>query len=194
MLLNRTDLSIDESWNKRPILTKVDNPGWDSKWLSVVFVAILTWHHYIVPINVAISPNRTLLCGVSSSVLQGTHTSIHPLPRPREEASITDPKDASQTRGVARRIIAALRARRAPSDIIHTLDLPTTSLEVASSVLRNSLMIFSSNSSGIFEMWALQMLGVAVEVFRYVMLFALLVGLPIICLHLESRLAMPYMN
>lgn len=121
---------------------------------------------YIVPVNVALSPCRTLLCSISSSAQQITHTSIHILPRRREEASSTDTQ--SPGKATAYRVVAALRTRKAAFDVVHALTLPTTSAELLSSTLCHSLTILASQSTAPADAWILQILGVALEVFRYV--------------------------
>lgn len=119
---------------------------------------------YAVPVSVALSPNEALLTCVSSHLL-GSHTAVQVLPRRVSGglASIT----ASHLHGdLSRQLVAAIRARYSPSDVVHALSLPTLPPEVAVNTLYNAFAIMEADSYGLMDVWTMELLGVATEVYK----------------------------
>lgn len=117
-----------------------------------------------MPVSVALSPNEALLSCISSHLLGG-QTSVQALPRRVSGglASIT----ASHLHGdLARQLVAAIRSRNSPSDIMHALSTPTLPLEIAVNTLYNTFAFTEGNSDGLMEMWTPELLGIATEVYR----------------------------
>ncbi|KAI0780677.1 hypothetical protein BD413DRAFT_463229 [Trametes elegans] len=145
-VLKLPDLTASEDWDSVPILSHVDHGNVD------------------VPVSVALSPNEALLSCVTSPLL-GAHTSVQALPRRVSGglASIT----AGHLHGdLARQLVAALRARRSPSDIVHALAMPTLPQDAAAGTLCAALATMGADSHGLMEMWTAELLGVATEMYN----------------------------
>lgn len=59
-------------------------------------------------------------------------------------------------------------SRESPSDIIHILSQPSTSLQSVVAALYHTLCTLAANAHGLAEMWLIEMLGVITEVYLYV--------------------------
>ncbi|KAI0333503.1 hypothetical protein GY45DRAFT_1319460 [Cubamyces sp. BRFM 1775] len=146
-VLKLPDLTVNEDWDSVPIRSHVDYGNID------------------VPVSVALSPNEALLTCISSHLL-GSHTSVQVLPRRVSGglASIT----ASHLHGdLSRQLVAAIRARYSPSDVVHALSLPTLPPEVAVNTLYNAFAIMEADSYGLMDVWTMELLGVATEVYNF---------------------------
>ncbi|KAI0636718.1 hypothetical protein C8Q77DRAFT_1051073 [Trametes polyzona] len=144
-LLKPSDLTTSEDWDSMPMHSHVDHGNID------------------VPVSVALSPNEALVSCASSHLL-GAHTSVQVLPRRVSGglASIT----ASHLHGdLARQLVAAIRSRNSPSDVIHALSMPTLPSEVAVNTLYNTFVFMENDSYGLMEMWTSELVGIATEVY-----------------------------
>ncbi|KAI9057915.1 hypothetical protein FKP32DRAFT_1582820 [Trametes sanguinea] len=145
-VLKLPDLTANEEWDSVPMRSHVDHGNVD------------------VPVSVALSPNEALLTCISTHLL-GSHMSVQVLPRRVSGglASIT----ASHLHGdLSRLLVAAIRSRYSPSDIVHALAMPTLPLEVVVNTLYNTFAIMESDSYGLMEMWTAELLGVATEIYK----------------------------
>ncbi len=118
---------------------------------------------YVVPVSVALSPNDTLICCISSPFL-GSHQSIQILPR-RVSG------DGSLALGTlqgdfSKHLVAAIHARYSPSDIVHALAAPSLPTQATVETLHKTLTTMETDSYGHMEMWIADILGVAAEVYR----------------------------
>ncbi|KAI0819541.1 hypothetical protein BC628DRAFT_1525877 [Trametes gibbosa] len=144
-VLKLPELTASEDWDSVPLRSHADYGNVD------------------VPVSVALSPNEALLSCISSHLLGG-QTSVQALPRRVSGglASIT----ASHLHGdLARQLVAAIRSRNSPSDIMHALSTPTLPLEIAVNTLYNTFAFTEGNSDGLMEMWTPELLGIATEVY-----------------------------
>ncbi|KAI0647318.1 hypothetical protein C8Q79DRAFT_908461 [Trametes meyenii] len=144
-VLKLPDLTTSEDWDSIPLHSHADHGNVD------------------VPVSVALSPNEALISCVSSHLL-GSHVSIQALPRRVSGglASIT----ASHLHGdLSRQLVAAIHARYSPSDIVHALAVPTLPADIAVNTLYNALATMEADSNGLTEMWTVELLGMATEVY-----------------------------
>ncbi|KAL6305250.1 hypothetical protein BKA93DRAFT_845915 [Sparassis latifolia] len=123
-----------------------------------------------VPVNAAISPNSVLLCTLPSSSFLGTPVSIHSLPPylpPTASQSKTAPSILGLTSDLELPscIVASIRSRKSPSDIIHSLSTSLASVDMLSSTLHGAASILDSDSFGLSEMWLKDTFGIATEVY-----------------------------
>ncbi|THH26462.1 hypothetical protein EUX98_g7717 [Antrodiella citrinella] len=141
-------LDVDEQWESSLLLSTSDRAGRDT------------------PAGVAISQNRALVCCMSPSNAPSARTSVHPLPRRRAGLVVPASTVQETPKGdLSRALCLALMSRESPSDIIHVLTLPSTSLHNAVTTLYNTLCILAANANGLAEMWLVEMLGVITEVY-----------------------------
>lgn len=120
---------------------------------------------YAVPVSVAVSPNDTLICCVTSPLL-GSHQSIQGLPR-RVSGDTSLALTGSLPEDLTKRLVCAIRSRFSPSDVIHALAAPSLSTQVTVDTLYNAFMTMEADSFGHMQMWTAELLGVATEVYRY---------------------------
>ena len=71
---------------------------------------------------------------------------------------------------LSRSLCISLLSRASPSDIIHVLTLPSTALPSAVATLYKTLCILEKNTIGLGGMWLVELLGVVMEVYLYVLL------------------------
>ncbi|KAI8989685.1 hypothetical protein BD414DRAFT_484925 [Trametes punicea] len=145
-VLKFPDLTVNEEWDSVPIRSHVDHGNID------------------VPVSVALSPNESLLCSLSSHLL-GSHASVQVLPR-RVSGGLVSVTASHLPGDLSRQLVAAIRARYCPSDVVHALSMPTLPLEIAVNTLCNALAIMEADSYGLSEIWTSELLGVATEVYR----------------------------
>ena len=124
---------------------------------------------YPVPVSVALSPNDTLICCISSPLL-GSHQSIQILPR-RVSGDTSLALTGTLPGDISRHLVAAIRARYSPSDVIHALAAPALPLQVTVDTLHRAFTTMEADSYGLMEMWTAELLGVATEVYRCVRRF-----------------------
>ncbi|KAI0345167.1 hypothetical protein BDW22DRAFT_1390553 [Trametopsis cervina] len=141
-VLKLHDLSPDDRWDSSPIVSSAE--GRD------------------IPVGIALSPNETLLCTISPSASAiGHRNSIHSLPRRHPIPSQTPSARSEMSRLLAQ----AIYTRKSPSDVIHALAEHSTSLETVVNTLYSAAAVLESNTVGLGEMWAEEILGVATEVY-----------------------------
>ncbi|KAH9857142.1 hypothetical protein C2E23DRAFT_375639 [Lenzites betulinus] len=144
-VLKLPELTASEDWDSVSIHSHADHGNVD------------------VPVSAALSPNEALLSCVASHFVSA-QTSVQALPRRVSGglASIT----ASHLHGdLARQLVAAIRSRNSPSDIVHALSMPSLPAEVAVNTLHNTFAIMEGDSNGLMEMWTPELLGIATEVY-----------------------------
>jgi len=95
---------------------------------------------------------------MTTSSLSSAQTAVHTLSRP------LSPYLGS--RSFSQNLVAALRSRRATSDITHILSLPSTPEHEAMDILQVTLSHFETDSNGLPAIWIWEVLGVAVEIYR----------------------------
>jgi len=61
----------------------------------------------------------------------------------------------------------AIRSRKSITDISHILSHPSTQLDDVSDLLYHTLSILEVTNDGMSDMWTRDLLGVAVEIYRY---------------------------
>ena len=113
-----------------------------------------------VPVGIAVSPNRTLICSISPSVSHSTRTTAHSLPRQQLSPSL-----GASRNDLARSLVSAILSRKSPSDVVHALSAHVASMDVVLSTLSNSLTILETYSASLSDMWLEEILGVAAEVY-----------------------------
>ncbi|RDX56470.1 hypothetical protein OH76DRAFT_1550926 [Lentinus brumalis] len=145
-VLKLPDLSTHEDWESVPILSHIQAGTID------------------VPVSAALSPNETLVCGISSPLL-GSHQSIQILPR-RVSGETSLILTGHLHEDLSRHLVAAIRARYSPSDVIHALAVPTLPTEVTVNTLDKTFTSMEADSFGLMEIWTGELLGVATEVAR----------------------------
>ncbi|RPD66418.1 hypothetical protein L226DRAFT_530522 [Lentinus tigrinus ALCF2SS1-7] len=144
-VLKLPDLSTHGDWDSVPILSHVQAGTID------------------VPASAALSPNETLMCGISSPLL-GSHQSIQVLPR-RVSGETSLVLTGHLLGDLSRHLVAAIHARYSPSDVIHALAVPTLPTEVTVNTLDKAFATMEADSCGLMEMWTGELLGVATEVY-----------------------------
>ncbi|KAI1794605.1 hypothetical protein LXA43DRAFT_1114337, partial [Ganoderma leucocontextum] len=144
-MLKPANLATHEDWENVPIVSNAQAGSID------------------VPVSVALSPNETLVCCISSPLL-GSHFSIQALPR-RVSGGTASMFTGSLQGDLSRHLVAAIRARYSPSDVIHALAMPPISTEAAVNTLYQAFTTMESDSNGLKEMWTAELLGVAAEVY-----------------------------
>lgn len=120
--------------------------------------------------NIAYSPNRSLLCSVSPTASLNTHIAIHVLPHrrgPSTSAAVLLPS-SPQITSVPFLAALAVLERIPPSDVIHTLKMPSVSIELVSDTLYRTLQLLFRTFSAESERWIFEVLGLAIEVYSYV--------------------------
>ena len=140
-----------------------------SQWPSTIYSwpsASVIHPSYTVPVSVALSPNDTLICCISSPLL-GSHQSIQILPR-RVSGDTSLALTGTLPGDISRHLVAAIRARYSPSDVIHALAAPALPLQVTVETLHRAFTTMEADSYGLMEMWTAELLGVATEVYRCV--------------------------
>ncbi|KZT09518.1 uncharacterized protein LAESUDRAFT_508521 [Laetiporus sulphureus 93-53] len=147
IVLKLPDLSIDDTWQEAPIMTGITSISRG------------------IPVSVAYSPNRSLLCSVSSLLSVESQVSIHALPRRGNVDPASKDPYAVFRMDLACAIASAIRARTSPSDIIHLLSLPSITTEIVANTLKKVLSLLQKGPNGQFELWADEVLGVATEVY-----------------------------
>ena len=136
-----------------PLTVCINSPILTSCMTSMMHVS------YTVPVSVALSPNEALISCVSSPFL-GSHTSVQALPR--RVSSVT-----SHLHGdLSKLLVASIRSRYSPSDVIHALAMPSLPTEVTVNTLFQTLAIMDADSNGLPNMWTAEIIGVAAEVYR----------------------------
>lgn len=148
-VLKLHDLSPDDSWEEVPIMSSFSNVGRD------------------VLANIAYSPNRSLLCSVSPTASLNTHIAIHVLPHrrgPSTSAAVLLPS-SPQITSVPFLAALAVLERIPPSDVIHTLKMPSVSIELVSDTLYRTLQLLFRTFSAESERWIFEVLGLAIEVY-----------------------------
>ncbi|KAI0748585.1 hypothetical protein C8Q80DRAFT_1103764 [Daedaleopsis nitida] len=116
-----------------------------------------------VPVSVAVSPNDTLICCVSSPLL-GSHQSIQGLPR-RVSGDTSLALTGSLPGDLSKHLVCAIRSRYSPSDVIHALAAPSLPTQVTVDTLYNAFTTMEADSFGHMQMWTAELLGVATEVY-----------------------------
>lgn len=163
---SRPELSVDELWESNPIVASPTIVGRDSM-LITAFRGNAIHSVLLVMSGVATSPNNALLCAMSPSSVHGAQTFIQALPKLRQQnhpgPSLSSTNNFKND--ISRALCAAIYSRNSPSDLVHFLALPTTSLATTSSTLYDALSILEINSYGLPEMWSEETLGVIMEVF-----------------------------
>ncbi|KAI0807750.1 hypothetical protein C8Q74DRAFT_1379221 [Fomes fomentarius] len=143
-VLKLSDLSTHEDWESVPIHSHVEAGTVD------------------VPVSVALSPNDTLICCISSPFL-GSHQSIQILPR---RVSGDSSLALGTLQGdLSKHLVAAIHARYTPSDIVHALAAPSLPTQATVETLHKTLITMETDSYGHMEMWIVDILGVAAEVY-----------------------------
>ncbi|OCH92234.1 hypothetical protein OBBRIDRAFT_773705 [Obba rivulosa] len=142
-VLRIPDIRNDEQWDTSPLVSHADHIGQHT------------------PLNVAISPNHTLLCSITPASL-GIQISIHPVPH-RRPISLATPRHPQPD--LSRSLVHAIRARYSPSDVIRALSQPTAPLEAVTQTLYHTLTLLSAESFGLSEAWTVEVLGAATEVY-----------------------------
>ncbi|TCD64663.1 60S ribosomal protein L7 [Steccherinum ochraceum] len=137
----------DERWESSHIMSTSDRAGRD------------------VPAGIAVSQNRALVCFMSASAALGARTAVHLLPR-RLINSVPSSNVPEVPKGdLSRALCLALMSRESPSDIIHILSLPSTSLPTAATTIYHTLCTLAANANGLAEIWLIEVLGVITEVY-----------------------------
>jgi hypothetical protein len=70
-------------------------------------------------------------------------------------------------------LVLSILSRKSPSDICHSLSLPSVSLEDVVTTLSGALTVLDTYNNGLTYGSTWDMLGVAVEVYRYGIFFLL---------------------
>jgi hypothetical protein len=132
---------------------------------------------FSVPVFASTSPNRRLLCTLSSSHWK-TRIAIHTLPKQKTldlnciafsfvilpeilNPQIVDPNLASQ-------LAIATLERRSTADVIHEIVSPKLSLSEAANIIFHSLHLLESFKPSLPYAGTWDMLGAAVEIYRQV--------------------------
>jgi len=102
---------------------------------------------------------------MSPSNALSARTSVHPLPRRRPGVVPASTILEIPKGDLSRSLSLALMSRESPSDIIHVLSLPSTSMTSAVTTLYNTWCLLAANANGLAEMWLVEMLGVITEVY-----------------------------
>ncbi len=164
----RADLTIHEDWESVPIVSHAHAGSIDGMFTLTACLFTMKVMHtsYTVPVSVALSPNETLVCCISSPLL-GSHFSIQALPR-RVSGGTASMLTGNLQGDLSRHLVAAIRARYSPSDVIHALAMPPMSTEAAVNTLYQAFTTMEADSNGLMEVWTAELLGVAAEVYGYV--------------------------
>lgn len=167
-VVSRADLTAHEDWESVSIVSHAQAGSIDG--VFILTVSLVTMRvmqiSYTVPVSVALSPNETLICCISSPFL-GSHFSIQALPR-RVSGGTALMLTGNLQGDLSRHLVAAIRARYSPSDVIHALAMPPISTEAAINTLYQAFTTMEMDSNGLMEMWTAELLGVAAEVYGYV--------------------------
>ncbi|KZT70141.1 hypothetical protein DAEQUDRAFT_810869 [Daedalea quercina L-15889] len=144
-ILKLSDLSEDDAWDVAPIMSDMARTG------------------RAVPANIALSPNRALLCSVAASTFLDSHIAIHALPRRRHDGG--RPPTNSLLVDLPSLLITAIRSRSSPADVIHPLTSPAVPVQTAIDVLCEVLLYFNEEAPSLREVWTAEVLNVAGEVY-----------------------------
>ncbi|KAK0463953.1 uncharacterized protein EV420DRAFT_1264492 [Desarmillaria tabescens] len=142
-----TLFEYDKEWEPSPIFTSATKVGKE------------------VPIHAVLSPNEMLLCTVSSMV-RATQTSVHTVPIRRASRAFKAgfPSILPLSSGLA----SAILSRRSTADFTHLLSLSTMPMEEVSHILFQVLTIVETQSRRKLGTLTWQTLGVALEIYRFV--------------------------
>ena len=167
LTLARSDLTTHEDWETVPILAHTQHGTVDgrlsfSQQFSYYESDTNTCHP--VPVSVAFSPNEALVRCISSPLL-GSHFAIQALPR-RVSGGSSAVLAGHLHGDLSRHLVAAIRARYSPSDVIHALAMPSLPPDVTVNTLYHALTTLEADSFGLVDMWIAELLGVATEVYR----------------------------
>ncbi|KAI0322194.1 hypothetical protein OF83DRAFT_1094908, partial [Amylostereum chailletii] len=140
-ILSLPTLENDEDWQPAPFIIQTESLLRD------------------LPFSIATSPNGVLACSISSTSCLSTSVSIHSFPRlsPHDPFGLQDEIDS---------LVASLRSRKSPSDIVHHLSLPLRPILHVESVLLGVLAALETANDGLRDVWLLDLFGVIIEVYR----------------------------
>ncbi|KAJ3517171.1 hypothetical protein NLJ89_g668 [Agrocybe chaxingu] len=108
-----------------------------------------------LPLFAAVSPNRRLLCALSSTLWR-TKVSIHPLPK----------ASTSSIPPFSPRLACSILARISSEDIVHSISAPQVPLSEATEVMRHTLDVLEKFKSETPYSATWDIMGVATEVYR----------------------------
>ncbi|KAL5535488.1 hypothetical protein ACEPAF_3582 [Sanghuangporus sanghuang] len=156
-ILRLPELQIDDGWEATNLVCPVGSYGVE------------------LPFSFAVSPNHSLVCAIPAASLTSFRANVlafihrHPsrTMHSGQEYVWQKPK-----RHLATCAAIALQRRISPGDIIHILCTQSVPISAVEDALATVLLDFETNHAGTTTMWIIEVIGLAIELYRKRSLFA----------------------